>query len=375
MIKKNKKKVLYIIRKSEGGMLLHIKTILSMLDREHFVPVVLGDFDKVTADYFTRIHVKYYNVTMDNNLINSLKHILKVRDVIKKENPDLIHMHGYIAALIGRISCIGIHKKQIIITVHNLMPSNKSLKFLLKCFEKLFSTSTSAYITVSDDLKNHIINELKVPENKVIRIYNGIQNDLAFKSTAITSSDDCINFKKVITVARLIPSKGIEYFILAAGKILHKRKDVIFFIAGDGPLRHQLEELVAHKNLSKQIIFLGFRDDVNSLISSSDLFVLPSFFEGLPISCLEAMRSRKPIVSTWVGGIPEEVKDGINGILVKPGNVTELATAIERYLDNPRYGEKCGENGYKIYEQLFTAKRMIEQTLNIYDSIGGQNAG
>jgi len=175
--------------------------------------------------------------------------------------------------------------------------------------------------------------------------------------------------KRVISVARLIPEKGVEYLIKAADEILKERDDVEFLVLGDGPQKSQLEDLIKVLNRQEQVKLLGYRDDVDVLLKSSDVFVLPSFSEGMPVSVIEAMRAAKPIVATDVGGIPEEVVDGVNGLLVKPGNVGKLKEAILYFLNDPQRGQRYGLKGYERYKELFSADKMCEKVIQVYSDV------
>jgi glycosyltransferase involved in cell wall biosynthesis len=218
------------------------------------------------------------------------------------------------------------------------------------------------YIAVSKALEDYARKEFNIKEENLLTIYNGI------KPLKRPKVEQVISKKQVICVARFIQSKGIEYYIKAADIILQKRDDTEFLIIGDGPDEIKLKAIVSSMppKFQESIRFLGFRNDVDVLLEQSYLFVLPSFSEGLPVSCIEAMRAGRAVVATKVGGIPEEIRDGVNGTLVSPGNEYELAKAILIYLNDETKTKKFGENGYKLYKELFSADKMCEEVQKIY---------
>ena len=160
----------------------------------------------------------------------------------------------------------------------------------------------------------------------------------------------------VFTAARLAHVKGLETLIKAVPHILKEKPDVFFILAGDGPLRKDLEKLAEELHVERHVIFLGFRDDVERFMAACDVVVLPSVYEpfGMPIA--EAGACRKPIIVSNVGGLPEIVKDGATGFIVPPGDHVRLAEAILKLLKNPEMMERIGEAGYRQVEALFTPK-------------------
>src|SRR4029453_11595231 len=128
----------------------------------------------------------------------------------------------------------------------------------------------------------------------------------------------------ILTPARLHPQKGHEYLLAAAAQI----PDATFVLAGDGPLRSELEVRARELGIAGRCLFLGERADVPDLLAAADLFVLPSLFEGLPVSILEAMAAGRPVVATAIGGTDEVVTTEQTGLLVPPRDPVAIAAAI-----------------------------------------------
>jgi len=166
--------------------------------------------------------------------------------------------------------------------------------------------------------------------------------------------------KVVIFVGRLEPVKGIKYFLKAARFLCKKMRNIKFLIVGDGPLRSELQAYSI-----PQIIFTGWRNDVPNLLNASDLFVLPSLSEGLPLSILEACAIGKPIVATNVGAVNEIVIHGYNGILVSPKNWKQLIKAIQYLINNPELMQEMGLRGKDLVEKKYDWNTI----LNIYEEI------
>lgn len=361
------KNIIYIIRSSKGGIMTHVKILAKMLDKKNYNVVVIGDLSQESEEFFVKNDVKTYHIKLDNNILKSGSQIIKLVKILKEEKPDIVHIHGYIASIAGRIACSIAGISNVVVTLHNYMPRGIILSKVYILLEKIYAKRTKKYIAVSNGLKKYFMDELHIPAEKTTTIYNGIESiEENFEQTITIDSNEKT---KVITVARLTETKGVRYFLLAAIDILKHRDDVEFLIAGDGPLRNKFETMVNKENYQDKIKFLGYRKDVNAFLNQSYLFVLSSFAEGFSIACLEAMRAKKPIVATRIDGTVEQVKDGVNGLLVEAGNAEQLKNAIEKFIDEKDFGFTCGENGYKMYKESFTSECMYQKTQNIYEDI------
>jgi glycosyltransferase involved in cell wall biosynthesis len=139
-------------------------------------------------------------------------------------------------------------------------------------------------------------------------------------------------------------------------------------IVGDGPLRKQLEMATRQLMMDQAVVFTGIRQDVFSLLQTSDIFVLPSQDrEGLGVALIEAMAVGLPVIGTNLGGIPEVIEDGENGFLVSPRNPEQLAEALKKLVNDQTLRTGMGLRGRQMYEEKFTLPRMIRQIETLYD--------
>jgi L-malate glycosyltransferase len=173
-------------------------------------------------------------------------------------------------------------------------------------------------------------------------------------------------------VAALVPHKGQRYLIDAAHLVVQQIPDARFVILGEGELREHLEKQVHEHHLEKHVLLPGFRTDVLGCIKGFDLFVMSSVTEGLGTSLLDAMACGRPIVATRAGGIPEIVKDGVNGLLVPPRDAHALAEAIVGALKRPDRLRQMGDAGFALVNERFTVERMVQQTADVYTSVKSQ---
>jgi glycosyltransferase involved in cell wall biosynthesis len=160
--------------------------------------------------------------------------------------------------------------------------------------------------------------------------------------------------KLVLCVARLIPEKGVVEMVEAARRICADRKDVVFLLAGTGPLMEKLRALVRSYGLERQFRVLGWRNDVNDLMKCADILTLPSYYmEGLPVSILEAMACGKPVVATHHKGCEDAVVDGQTGYLVPVKAIEPLSEKLVALLDDATLRARLGQAGRRRVEQHY----------------------
>jgi glycosyltransferase involved in cell wall biosynthesis len=179
----------------------------------------------------------------------------------------------------------------------------------------------------------------------------------------------------VLTVARMTEQKGHKHLLDAIPTVIAHEPDAHFIWVGDGPLEGDLRRQAKELGIDdRRLIFAGWRGDVPRLMASSDLFVLPSLFEGLPIVILEAMAAGSAIVGTTVCGTREAIEDEVCGRLVPPANPAALATGIIEGLCHEESIARWREAARRKYQQLFTAARMGRETAEIYETAFAQQA-
>ena len=161
----------------------------------------------------------------------------------------------------------------------------------------------------------------------------------------------------------------MEYFIKAAKIVKKQNKMTKFYIVGSGEDKQKLETLVKEKKMEDSIEFMGFRADIQNIMSQVDLIVLSSLWEGLPLTPMEAFSVGKTIVATSVDGTVEIVKDGENGYLVEPRNSEELANAICKLIDNEPIRKKFEINALQTYKNKFEFNIMKEKYIDFYKNI------
>ena len=246
----------------------------------------------------------------------------------------------------------------------------KLLMSCSKCLDKI--------IFISKDIKKELI-ENQFPSEKLVHIPNSVDVEYFKMSQDLQNR----NLKNICFVGRLEEQKGVEYLIKAMDVIKSEVKDTKLFIVGDGQLRTNLEELGKKLKLNDYIHFIGSANDVLPYYHNSQIFVLPSISEGMPLTLLEAMSCGLPVVATKVGGNVEIVDSnlevgksmlsgchiGENGILVAPKNVKGLAEALLMLLKDEGLSKQLGRNARKNAVKKYSLDEVTEQYLGLYQQL------
>jgi len=292
--------------------------------------------------------------------------------IIKKEKPDILHLHGYGATNFGRIASL-FCKIPNIVHEHVYIPNQPLYQTIA---DTILSSLTTKAIACSKSVRDFMIKDRKISPDKVEILLYGLP--LAqFQAPNIDKVHEVKNslgiapaHKIVCCVGRLQNSQKGQIFLLkAAALILKEFPRTHFLIVGDGPDLFKFQSVAKEEGVDKNIIFTGFRDDIPAILELSDIFAMPSLYEGFPIALVEAMNLRKPIVGFPANGIQEAITDGENGFLVPFGNIGLLAERIIYFLKNPKEAQDMGEKAWKVcqnYDISFSVQRLGE----IYKELG-----
>lgn len=228
--------------------------------------------------------------------------------------------------------------------------------------EAAMSPLASQVICVTSRDENYARTRGVLRNGNALTILHGISDTNAPQAT----SD--IQPPRLIMVARFSPQK--DFFTLIQALPLLKERGLKFHVdfAGSGADLHRAQRMAEQLRVSDYISFLGDRNDVPQLLSQSQVFVLSTHYEGLPISILEAMRAGLPIVATEVDGVPEAVREGENGLLVPRSNPAALADALAKLIQSPEMRKRMGEKSRLMYESEFGVGRMLTELDEVYAS-------
>ena len=301
-----------------------------------------------------------YAVPMKGDL--DLLFVPRLLSIIRKENPDIIHLHsrrgadilGGIAARLSGTRCILTRR------VDN--PENRlwaNVKYRLY----------HHVVTISEGIREVLVTE-GVPEGKITCVHSAVDVDLYSRTFDREWFDEEFGLREGSlacgVVAQFIERKGHRFLLRAVPEILKAVPGVIFLFFGKGPVEDQLKSRCRELGIEEHVLFAGFRDDLDRIMGCLDLVIHPALMEGLGVSLLQAAAAGVPIVGTRVGGIPEIVRDGVNGYLIPPGDVPSLMDATTRIITDRDLARQLGENGKRIVSEHFSIESMVEGNIGVY---------
>jgi glycosyltransferase involved in cell wall biosynthesis len=358
-----------VILGAEGVILQIIKNI----DRSRFQPVVVS-FKDPYIDTIPLIKeaglLGIPTELMDPfGRFDVVTSAFRLRKLFKKYNTHVLHCHEYKSDIIGYLATrkTNVH----LISTQHLWAGEALRAKIYEYLDSIIvrSKAFEKVITVSEDIKNTLVNR-KIREERIAVIPNGIDADKygvhvderAVKDGLSIAADKVV----ICCVGRLSPQKGHHFLLRAVLEVIKTNRNVILLLVGDGPLKKDLENLSLELGIKDNVVFAGYRDDIEDVLQISSLFVMPSLSEGTPMALLEAMASGKAVVATDVGGIPEVIKDGFNGILVKPKDVKGLAGSIIKLLGDKKMSDDYGENAKARIKSKYSAEIMTGRYEDLY---------
>jgi len=286
----------------------------------------------------------------------------------QKNNIQIAHAHN-IAPLIfsGIAAKISRPQPLVIFTEHNQIFRLSS--FGKWKFKHIYLNLAQHIVTCSCQLKKYYEQHLGT-RRKINVIHNGIDGS-KFHNLNKQEYKDLFKIPKnkfiIGTAVVISEQKGIKYLVKAAASVCKLRDDIHFVIAGDGPLKNDIQKRIDDNKLERKITLIGYCNEVQKFIATLDLYVLPSLWEGLPLALLEAMAAGKPIVATSVGGNQEIVEENVNGKIVPPRNEKALAEAILDLYDKKNEDfQKISANNFNKFNRLFSLNSMVENYSRFY---------
>lgn len=232
---------------------------------------------------------------------------------------------------------------------------------------RLLARGVGRYVAVSRAVATELVDRFRWPAEKISVVYNAVELDRfgASPSPALRAELGAGEGPLFLTLARLEPQKGLDVLLRAAAETPGAR----FAVAGEGPLRAELETLAAELGVAERVRLLGHRSDVPELLAACDAFVLPSLYEGSSLAVLEAMAARRPVVSSAIPGTDELIEDGADGLLVPPGDSAALAAALRGLLGDGELGEGLARRARERVEERFSPAALASGVEAVYEDL------
>lgn len=367
-------KILHII---DSGGLYGAEVMLLTLAREQqrlgLHPIIASIGEKAIVEKPLEIAAREAGIPVKIFRMAPGLNIRGVRDVLAyrtTENFDLIHSHGYKGNILFGFLPERLRKVPIVATLHGWTSTSGFSK--MRLYEWLDAKALSfldAVIVVNKNMLAHP-RFPALSEKKIFTIDNGIPEEFSAK---IQLEPDVVEFCRgefvIGSIGRYSKEKGFDILLHALHLLLRGGGRAKLLIIGDGPCREELHNIAESLGIDENVLFAGYRSHAEAYMKLMDLYVISSLTEGLPITLLEAMRARVPVVATCVGGIPDVLTDKKDALLVPAQDADALAQAFVTVMDDRERAEKRANNAREKFLLKYSSRKMAASYLEVYRKI------
>jgi glycosyltransferase involved in cell wall biosynthesis len=371
-INNRKIKCLFIIDGLLGfaGTEKHLYLVTSNLSRMNFLcQVIAFKASPSMIQEFARKNITVHSLDLER--IYGYKAFIKFISLvfqIRRYRPDIVQTLHFMSDTFG-VWAARIGGASVVVSSRRDMGYLKDKHHIY--LNKLTNPFINNFISVSDRVKRNLLSVEKIPDSKIITIYNGVDlKRYEVGEEAKVRARGKLGLKKnafiLGTTGILRPEKNMHHLLKATAELSSLIENLVLLIVGGGPLKNELLHYSKENGLSDITVFTGYVKDVRDYMGSMDVFCLTSSTEGFSNVNLEGMAMGKPIIATDVGGNVEQVVDGLTGFLVQPGDKDKLVQSIMTLYENPALRESMGIEGRKRAEKYFSIETMSQNMETFY---------
>jgi len=377
-----------IARLNMGGPALHVAYLTAGLEpRGYETTLVAGTLargEESMAFVAEGLGVPVVTINQLHREISPLRDavaVLRLARLIRAQRPHILHTHTAKAGAIGRLAAVlaGPARPPIIVhTFHGHVLRGyfgpvRAAGFRL--LERWLARRATALVAVSPQVRDDLVSLGVAPAESFVIVRLGI----ALEERVSPDAAGRERMRALLGIApqrfvvgwigRMTGVKRTDDILLALRGLRDRGVDACLLMVGDGPDRDQTERRAKELGVVRECFFLGYQDDVTAFLSAFDAFVLPSGNEGTPVSAIEALGAGRPVVATRVGGVPDVVRDGVDGYLVEAGDVAGLAEALARLAVDPELRDRMGAAGRERVLPRYAVERLIDDVDRLYRSL------
>ena len=374
-----------IARLNVGGPALHVAYLTEGLaERGYDTTLVAGSlaYGEESMAHVARRRgariVTLPHLAREVSPLNDLLAVWHLAKLIRAQRPQIVHTHTAKAGAVGRVAALLAGNARPPIVVHTFHGHvlrgyfNPLTTLAFRTLERWLATVTTRLIAVSPEVRDDLVRLGVAPREKFSVIRLGIElgervggDDAARRETRrrLGISPDAF---VVGWVGRMTAVKRTEDVLLAFRGLLDRGVDARLCLIGDGPDRRGLERRAHQLGITRRCLFVGYQDDVAPYYEAIDALLLPSVNEGTPVSVIEALAAQRPAVATRVGGIPDVVRDGVDGYLVDVGDAETLAARLAELAADPAKRDAMGSEGRKRVLERYAVERLVDDVDALY---------
>ncbi len=350
-----------------GGAELALVQLVTRLDRERWEPFVITlgkETELVDGLQSADIPVTCLNATSSRQFSIYPRLVKEFRRI----NPAILQTYLFHANILGRMAARSARIKHV---VSGIRVAERRGKWYHRV-ERWTDRWVSKHVCVSRAVRDFTIQMTRIPAEKMVVIPNGVDVIRFANASPIIrkSLPDCDDDTLIaLFVGRLDQQKGIFDLLTVAENLREQIPHLKWMIAGEGPLKIEMEARIEKMNLRGCVHLLGRRSDIAELMKTADLFVFPSRWEGMPNVILEAMAARLPIISYDVEGIDELLTDHQSGLVIPNGNIPEISKAIATLAQNPKLRTSYAEKAFQKVSSQFRWEQTVSQYQQLYERL------
>jgi glycosyltransferase involved in cell wall biosynthesis len=376
-----------IARLNMGGPAIHVTRLAAGLEtRGYHTTLVAGSLawgEDSMAFLAERLGVSVVSVPeiqREISVLHDLRSILRIASLIREERPHILHTHTAKAGAIARAAALlaGDARPPVVLhTFHGHVLKgyfDPSRTAVFRQVERSLARASDVLIAVSPEVRDDLVELGVAPREKFAVIRLGIP--LAERLADATVDRDYRHLYGISRDAFVIGWVGRMTGVKDAGAVLEivratreRGVDAVLCMVGDGPDRDRLEQLARDLGIARSCFFVGYQSEIAGYYRLFDAFVLPSVNEGTPVSAIEALASETPVVANRVGGVPDVVRDGVDGFLVEAGDVDGAAARLAELADDPRLRMQLGESGGARVLGRYSVARLVDDVDRLYRAL------
>lgn len=353
--------------KERGGAQVHVLNLALKLKEDGHEVIIIGSGDSEIPTLLKSEGIKYISIeSLKVNIdpLNDLKTIFILHKLLTIIKPDVLAIHSSKAGILGRIVANFLNIP-VVFTAHSWSFSGTSSVIKSKIYsilERIVTNKRNGIIAISNHDYDLGLKYKIASSNNMKIIHNGIPDNNLIANPEVKK-----DIVKLTMIARFAEPKDHLSLIESLNEIKNENWELTF--VGDGPLINNVKKTCHNLGLSNKINFIGEQQNVVPTLLESNVFILISKSEGLPISIIEAMRSGLPIIASDVGGVNELIRNQKEGYLIDKGNKLLLNKAITQLIMDPHLRKVLGDNSRKRYKQKFEFQNMYNKTISFYKEI------